>query len=83
MIFFLDRAPTVSSERTGMGRVTQDTFGAFFNRKRRIFRNFENSLLSVEIIALYGYYLDFSFEFKMGLNYWSVCTVPPHTKNAA
>ena len=63
MIFFFDRVPTVSSERIHLGRVTQDIFGAFFHRKRRISRNFENSPLLVESSALHGKYLDFFFDF--------------------
>ena len=38
---------------------------AVLNRKRRIFRNFENTLLPVGIIALYSYYRDFPCEFEM------------------
>ena len=41
-------------------------FTTEFGRKKRISPDFENSLLSVEITALYGEYLDFPFEFQIG-----------------
>ena len=52
VIFLLDRVPTVSSERTGYMKGSAQTLLVDFSTVKGEFA--QNSLLSVQIIPLYG-----------------------------